>query len=94
MAPMKGSKNKARLDGKVVVITGKFSIRSTNNNRVVTIIFLLIKGANTGIGKETARDLSSRGAKVIMLCRSLDKAEAAANDIRCRSSLTFRAVWY
>ena len=39
-------------------------------------------GANTGIGKECARELSRRGAKVIMLVRSLEKGEAAANDIR------------
>ena len=35
----------------------------------------LITGCNTGIGKETARDLSRRGAKVIMACRNLDLAE-------------------
>ena len=29
----------------------------------------IITGCNTGIGKETARDLSCRGAKVIMACR-------------------------
>jgi len=42
----------------------------------------LITGCNTGIGKETARDLSQRGAKVIMACRNLDLAEKAAEDIR------------
>ena len=42
----------------------------------------IVTGANTGIGKECARELSRRGAKVIMLVRSLEKGEAAANDIR------------
>jgi len=36
-----------------------------------------ITGANTGIGKETAADLYKRGAKVIMLCRSEEKANTA-----------------
>ena len=42
----------------------------------------IITGCNTGIGKETARDLSCRGAKVIMACRNLDLAEASAQEIR------------
>jgi retinol dehydrogenase-12 len=53
-------RSKARLDGKVVVITG----------------------ANTGIGKETALELSRRGAKVIMLCRSTERGNAAAEQIK------------
>ncbi|XP_013863887.1 uncharacterized protein si:dkey-73n8.3, partial [Austrofundulus limnaeus] len=72
-----------RLDGKTVIITG----------------------ANTGIGKETARDLARRGtvqlaaeqeqslsngtqmlrlingARIIMACRDLERAEEARNDI-------------
>ncbi len=44
--------------------------------------FDILTGANTGIGKETARDLSGRGARVLMLCRNLEKAEAAVQDIR------------
>ena len=38
-------------------------------------------GTNTGIGKETAADLYKRGATVIMLCRSEQKANAAINSI-------------
>uniref|UniRef100_A0A803TL33 Retinol dehydrogenase 12 n=1 Tax=Anolis carolinensis TaxID=28377 RepID=A0A803TL33_ANOCA len=53
----------AKLNGKVVVITG----------------------ANTGIGKETARDLAGRGARVILACRDMEKAEAAANEIRTKT---------
>ncbi|NXC03982.1 RDH12 dehydrogenase, partial [Orthonyx spaldingii] len=55
-------KSTARLEGKVVIITG----------------------ANTGIGKETARGLAQRG-KVIIACRDIAKAEAAASEIRAET---------
>ena len=47
----------------------------------------IITGCNTGIGKETARNLSCRGAKVIMACRNLDLAEASAQEIRKTSDV-------
>lgn len=36
---------------------------------------VIVTGANTGIGKELARDLAKREAKVIMACRDMDKCE-------------------
>ena len=33
-------------------------------------------------GKETAKDLAQRGAKVILACRNIERANIAAEDIR------------
>lgn len=41
----------------------------------------LITGANAGLGKETALALAKQQAHVVMLCRNLEKAEAAKQDI-------------
>eukprot|EP00485_Elphidium_margaritaceum_P003624 CAMPEP_0202700210 /NCGR_PEP_ID=MMETSP1385-20130828/13407_1 /ASSEMBLY_ACC=CAM_ASM_000861 /TAXON_ID=933848 /ORGANISM="Elphidium margaritaceum" /LENGTH=363 /DNA_ID=CAMNT_0049357345 /DNA_START=71 /DNA_END=1162 /DNA_ORIENTATION=+ len=41
----------------------------------------VVTGCNTGIGKETVRILALKGAKVYMLCRNLEKANAAKADI-------------
>lgn len=36
---------------------------------------VLITGANSGIGKETARYMAKQGARVIMACRTMETAE-------------------
>jgi len=42
----------------------------------------LITGANSGIGFETAKSLCAKGASVILLCRSLEKANKAIHEIK------------
>jgi retinol dehydrogenase 12 len=41
----------------------------------------IITGANSGIGKFSARELARRGARVIMACRSLDRARPVRDEL-------------
>lgn len=41
----------------------------------------LVSGANAGIGKQIALGMAQRGARLVMLCRNPDKAEAARDEI-------------
>lgn len=42
----------------------------------------LVTGANSGLGKETVKELAIRKAKIILACRDLDRAKATILDIR------------
>ena len=42
---------------------------------------VMVTGANAGIGKAIALELSQRGAEVLMVCRDHEKGEAARNEI-------------
>ncbi|KAL8622957.1 Retinol dehydrogenase 13 [Nucella lapillus] len=42
---------------------------------------VIVTGANTGIGKEAAKELARRGGRVILACRDLDRAEQARAEI-------------
>jgi NAD(P)-dependent dehydrogenase (short-subunit alcohol dehydrogenase family) len=45
----------------------------------------LVTGANSGIGYDTALALADLGAEVVLLCRSLERGDAAAQRIRERT---------
>lgn len=55
--------------------------RCTSTNRLDGKV-AIITGSNTGIGYETALDFAKRGARIIMACRDLKKADEAANKIK------------
>uniref|UniRef100_A0A1A8HB20 Uncharacterized protein n=1 Tax=Nothobranchius korthausae TaxID=1143690 RepID=A0A1A8HB20_9TELE len=46
---------------------------------------VLITGGNSGIGKETAVAMAMRGARVIIACRDLSRAEKAVREIKLKS---------
>ena len=46
---------------------------------------VLITGANSGIGRETAKALAHQGATIVMACRNLAKAEPVCAEIRQES---------
>ncbi|XP_011689557.1 PREDICTED: retinol dehydrogenase 12-like isoform X2 [Wasmannia auropunctata] len=52
----------------------------------------VITGASSGIGKETARDLYARGARVILACRDIEKTNKVAEDIKNNPPLSLKSV--
>lgn len=46
---------------------------------------VLITGANSGLGLENTKQFTAKGAKVIMACRNLEKADKAKSKIRVKN---------
>ncbi|KAK2509149.1 hypothetical protein MC885_000937, partial [Smutsia gigantea] len=59
------------------VVGGACPSRATIPGKTV-----IVTGANTGIGKQTALELAKRGGNIILACRDLEKCKEAARDIR------------
>ncbi|KAL9917512.1 retinol dehydrogenase 12-like isoform 1-T2 [Glossina fuscipes fuscipes] len=55
---------------------GKFDKPNRADGKVI-----IVTGSNTGICKETVRELAKRGAKVYMACRDMKKCEEARQEI-------------
>ncbi|XP_030563721.1 retinol dehydrogenase 12-like [Drosophila novamexicana] len=55
---------------------GQFKKETNETGKIV-----IVTGANTGIGKETVRELARRGATVYMACRDRNRAEEARKQI-------------
>ena len=53
---------------------------------------VVVTGANSGIGKATARALAARGARVWMLCRSATRGEAARAELAADTGGDLRLV--
>jgi len=53
----------------------------TKNNVRIDGKVVIITGANTGIGKETALDLAKRGGRIYLACRDTKKADATTSEI-------------
>ena len=67
----------ARTDKATRTDTGRLVLTSTNLSGKVCVV----TGANCGIGLRTAAQLARLGATVVLACRDLAKAEAAAAQI-------------
>ena len=53
---------------------------------------VIVTGANTGVGLATAASLARQGATVVMACRDVKKAQAAAANIAATSNVDIRQV--
>ncbi len=62
-------------------------------NKEYIFHLLRVTGGNTGIGKTTAAGLAVRGARVILACRSKQRGEAAAQEIRTVSDSDSTLIW-
>lgn len=67
----------ARLDGKTAVVTG-----SNTGIGKVTVKDFFMRGKSKQLKSHNFFIINTPGAKVIMACRNIEKAEAAAKDIR------------
>ncbi|KAG8913147.1 hypothetical protein FRC00_002932 [Tulasnella sp. 408] len=71
------------LTGKVVIVTGEFSlVREHYLVFFMNVSAVAHAGGNSGVGKETVKQLLLKNAKVYMASRSRDRAEEEIRDLK------------
>ena len=55
---------------------------TTDNIPDLTGKVMIVTGGNSGIGYEAAKEFARKGAQTILACRSIDKAQAALDEIQ------------
>ena len=75
----KDYKNDEKLFGKVYILFLLFLHR--HSIIILSIKIAIVTGANSGIGKEVTKDLSKRGARVIMACRDIESCNKVKQEI-------------
>jgi len=70
------------LGGTLILLRHYFNGGVCYSKRLLDGRTVIITGANTGIGKETAIDLAKRNARVILACRDGEKGTRAEKEIK------------
>lgn len=65
-----------------VILITTLGVRQVANDKPV----ILITGANSGMGKETAMALAKQNKHVVMMCRNKEKCEAALKEFKAESN--------
>lgn len=73
------------LVGFLLWIFKKVTHRNCTSRRTMVGKTVIVTGGNSGIGKETATELASRGARVILACRSQLRGQEAVDEIKRRT---------
>jgi retinol dehydrogenase-12 len=73
---------RVRVEASLALNVAKLSPMKPTDPQSLSGRVALITGANTGIGLVTARELAAGGAHVFIACRSVEKAQAAVDEIR------------
>ncbi|XP_064455500.1 retinol dehydrogenase 12-like isoform X2 [Ornithodoros turicata] len=70
------------LVGSAIWLFKRVAHKSCTSRKTMVGKTVIITGGNAGIGKETAIELASRGARVILACRSRSRGQEARDEIK------------